>query len=129
MDQAGLFENTDPHKMVRTTDPETSRAAARKVQSGELKKFVFARIAETKMVGITMAEVAERNPQHSINTVSPRGKPLEEEGLIFYMGDRRDGSRIMRDAKLDPGYRVCSKCLGVLAKFYDYKCQSAKCKK
>ncbi len=114
--------------LARNTDPETSKAAAAITDSAKLKAMVLEYIEGAGKYGITMAEVSEKSGLDK-NTVSPRSRPLEDAGDIFYQGDTRNGSRIMRASIHDTGVRVCGKCQGALLSFYEMKCRSPKCQK
>tara|TARA_R110000803_G_scaffold179230_1_gene241632 strand:+ start:132 stop:515 length:384 start_codon:yes stop_codon:yes gene_type:complete len=118
----------DTPALARNTDPETSKAAAAITDSAKLKAMVLEYIEGAGKYGITMAEVSEKSGLDK-NTVSPRSRPLEDAGDIFYQGDKRNGSRIMRTSIHDTKRRECGKCQGVLLRFYAMKCQSPKCKK
>lgn len=121
-----LFADTPVYKLHRQDNPDTSKEAAKKVESGELKKLVYDTLVEAGENGMTMGEVCEATGV-PLNSLSPRSAPLEREGLIFYRGDRRDGSRVMRTVnhmKFAEGH--CQKCGLMLLDFYDLKCQRCK---
>lgn len=119
---ADMFADSPPETKTRATDPSTSKDAARKVSSGNDRRDLLDAVRDTKDAGLTLKEYCtERGFQMS--SKSSRCKELENEGLIFYLGDRRDGARIMRAVESDRGYRVCGKCNGVLVEFYNYECQ------
>tara|TARA_R100000808_G_scaffold24974_1_gene60060 strand:- start:4240 stop:4608 length:369 start_codon:yes stop_codon:yes gene_type:complete len=95
------FDTTDPFKLYRSDDPETSAIGAHIVNSAHLKQIVYAMVKESGMRGLTPkeAEVAYEKllgRRVTGGTISGRPKNLEEDGLIFYLGDKRDNSRVMR---------------------------------
>lgn len=76
---------------ARRTDPETSHAAARKSNAGKSKtdQLILGDLDKHLEKGGTTLEISKRvNKPH--NNMSPRFKPLEEAGLIFRAGRRRD---------------------------------------
>jgi hypothetical protein len=107
---------------ARTTDPETSKAAAKKVNSSSDRDELLSAVRKSGESGLTLKEYCEARG-YQMSSKSSRCKELETAGLIFYLGDKRDGSRIMRPIESDRGFRVCGKCQGVLVSFYGYQCQ------
>lgn len=92
---------TDPHKLHRTDSPETSKVAARKVDSARLKQFVYDEVKAAGEHGITGKEICAKHTDLPYSSITARPKSLEEDGLIYYRGDKREGARIMR-AKTEP---------------------------
>ena len=123
-----LFD-TPPYKIARTTDPETSKEAAKIAPTGALRQFVLAEVVKAGKNGVTAKELCKENPDKSHSGITSRPNELEKAGLVFYRGDKRDGARIIRAAEHDSGYRLCGKCSGTLLKIYDGVCQSPKCNK
>jgi len=105
MKQADLFENTEPHKLHRKNDPETSRAAAYSVSHslGKTRSFVLGLIEEAGNKGITVKEMNKESPDVCYTALSPRPIELERLNLIFYKGDKRDGARVIRHIKYKIG--------------------------
>ena len=102
MNQSSLFDNTPVHKLNRTEAPDTSKAAAKKGSSGELKKLVYDAVVAAGDRGITTKEIRALHPELPYSSVTARPAALEEDGLIFYReGDKRDGCRVMRDKALE----------------------------
>jgi len=95
------FDDTDTFKLYRSSDPVTSAIGAHIVNTAQLKKIVYEMVKEAGRNGITPKE-AEVNYERITGkrvtggTISGRPKDLETEGLIFYLGDKRDRSRVMR---------------------------------
>ena len=82
------FFGTEPFKMVRKDDPETSMDAAEKVDSTTLERQVYEVIAKYPD-GCIAEEVMSHFPNHGVQTISPRFAPLLRKGLIQDTGKRR----------------------------------------
>lgn len=123
MNNIDLFAPDDPKKLSRTDSPKTSKSAARKVDTAKLKQFVFEQVEKAGQNGLTAKELVEDNPDYHYSSLTARPASLEKEGKIYYLGDKRDGARIMRASRFDRGFRVCGKCQGVLIEFYNFECQ------
>jgi len=122
-----LFDDTEPNKLSRTSDPETSKEAAQIAPTGKMRTFVYDLIIKSGAGGITIKEMTRAYPDIQSSSITSRPNELEKDELIFYLGDRRDGSRIIRSKDHDTGWRCCHKCGGVLLSFYDNKCQGKDC--
>lgn len=95
------FDDTDTFKLHRSSDPLTSAIGAHIVNTAQLKKIVYEMVKEAGRHGITPKEAEvkyERMTGKRVRggTISGRPKDLETEGLIFYLEDKRDRSRVMR---------------------------------
>ena len=101
MKQQNLFENLEPHKLHRKNDPQTSREAAYSVSHslGKTRSFVLGLIEEAGNKGITVKEMKKEYPDMGYSTISSRPSELERLNFIFYKGDKRDGSRVIRHIK------------------------------
>jgi hypothetical protein len=101
MKQQNLFENIEPHKLHRKNDPQTSREAAYSVSHslGKIRSFVLGLIEEAGNKGITVKEMKKEYPDMGYSTISSRPSELERLNFIFYKGDKRDGSRVIRHIK------------------------------
>jgi hypothetical protein len=101
MKQQNLFENIEPHKLHRKNDPQTSREAAYSVSHslGKTRSFVLGLIEEAGNKGITAKEMKKEYPDMGYSTISSRPSELERLNFIFYKGDKRDGSRVIRHIK------------------------------
>ena len=99
--QQNLFENIEPHKLHRKNDPQTSREAAYSVSHslGKTRSFVLGLIEEAGNKGITVKEMKKEYPDMGYSTISSRPSELERLNFIFYKGDKRDGSRVIRHIK------------------------------
>ena len=85
------FFGTEPFKMVRKDDPDTSMDAAEKVDSTTLERQVYEVIAKHPD-GCIAEEVMSHFPNHGVQTISPRFAPLLRKGLIEDTGERRKAS-------------------------------------
>jgi len=85
------FFGTEPFKMVRKDDPDTSMDAAEKVDSTTLERQVYEVIAKHPD-GCIAEEVMSHFPNHGVQTISPRFAPLLRKGLIEDTGKRRKAS-------------------------------------
>ena len=93
--QADLFcaFGTDPHKLVRADDPDTSIDAAFSVDSAGLERAVYEAIFSFGGAGCTSDEVRAL-PQflaRPYSSVTARYKALTEKKYIFDTGARRPG--------------------------------------
>ena len=86
------------NKIVRTNDPVTSHEAAIKVSTKltKLREMVLKMIQDSGSYGITSKEMIRRHPEMSSSSISSRPNELEKMGLIFHLGDKRDGARVIR---------------------------------
>jgi hypothetical protein len=80
-----------PRKMARSTDPDTSQAAAEKVDSAKLERMVYEVICMYPN-GCTSDQIIKHFPNKGVQTISPRLAPLIRKGLIYDTGERRPGS-------------------------------------
>ena len=97
------FFGTEPFKMVRKEDPDTSKDAAEKVDSTKLEQLVYEAIAKYPD-GCIADDVMTHFPSHGIQTISPRYAPLIRKGFIEDTGERRKSStgrsqRVMKAIK------------------------------
>ena len=99
MKQLNIFDDTSPHKLHRKDDPETSREAAYSVPLSKRRAFVLNLIEEAGAKGITIREMTKQFPDMSSSSITSRPNELEKLNLIFYAGDKRDGSRVIRHIK------------------------------
>lgn len=121
-----LFD-TPVHKLYRKNAPQTSIDAAKSVDVSARERLVLDSIIESGERGITIKELGKKHPDVPYTTLSARPKALEEKSLIYYLGDTREGSRVIREkTKTSPKYTVCPNCKGVLMEFYNRECQECK---
>lgn len=83
-------------KLHRKSDPLTSKAAAYNVDVTGKELFVLSAIRAAGAKGATSKEIALANLNIANSSITARPKGLEEKGLIYYAGDKRDGARVMR---------------------------------
>jgi len=83
---------TDSHKMVRLTDPVTSKEAAYTLNATELETIVYNAIASCGKSGAIGEEVENLLPHLKQNSITPRFIRLKEKGLIVQDGTKRKSS-------------------------------------
>ena len=90
--QASLF-GTEPHKLSRTADPQTSRDAAHSIDTTRLEELVYDTIRGAGPRGIISDEVrgALSGRDLSYSSVRARYAALREKGLVEYSGYKRPG--------------------------------------
>ena len=103
MKQADLFENIEPHKLHRKNDPQTSKDAAYTMNISKARAFVLNLIEEAGNKGTTTREMTRKFPEKSDSSITSRPNELEKLNLIFYKGDKREGSRVIRHIKYKTG--------------------------
>jgi hypothetical protein len=86
--------------MARTDDPDTSHAAAYKLDATELEGLVFDAI-DFFPEGCISDDVLQMMPDFRVDTISPRYAALLRKGYIIDTGERRPGrsgrsQRVMR---------------------------------
>ena len=95
------MKDTEAYKLARANDPETSQISARVSMSGKRRELVYREVVNAGGKGITAKEIYEkyRNEIKGQSSISSRPNELEKQGLVFYAGDTREGSRVIRDVK------------------------------
>lgn len=106
MKQLGIFDDLSPHKLHRKNDPDTSKDAAYLIPLGRTRAFVLGLIEDSGEKGITIREMTKRFPNISPSSITSRPNELEKLNLIFYAGDKRDGSRIIRHIKYETNRNI-----------------------
>jgi len=99
VEQQSIFTDTEPYKLHRKDSPFTSKEAAYLVPSGKMRQLVFIHIEESGEKGITAKEIMSKHPSIKYSSITSRPTELEKLGLIFYAGDKRDDSRVIRHIK------------------------------
>ena len=99
MKQLSIFDDLSPHKLHRKDGPATSKDAAYSVPLAKTRAFVLSLIEESGENGTTVKEMIKNYPDMGYSTISSRPSELERLNLIFYVGDKRDGSRVIRHVK------------------------------
>lgn len=92
---------TEPFKLARRDDPETSHAAAEKVDTNKLEALVWSVIREFGPKGCISDDVRKKLHSFPYSSVTARYKALDEKKLIEFTGEKRQGSsgrsqRVMR---------------------------------
>lgn len=79
--------------LARSTDPVESHLAAGRTSASDLCAAVVACLV--RFGPMTTKEISDRTGLSRVS-VSPRMKPLLQEGRVARTGDRRDGSAVWR---------------------------------
>ena len=92
---------TDPRKLVRTNDPDTSHDAAVKVDTSRLEQMVYETIKTFGERGCISDEVRAKFIGFPYSSVTARYRALLDRGYIEDTGMRRKGTsgknqRVMR---------------------------------
>ena len=102
LSQADLFSffGSDPKTLVRSSDPDTSQAAAASVNSTQLEKMVYEAIC-TYPDGCISDQLLERFSGFPYSSITARYRALLDKGFIEDTGERRKGrsnknQRVMR---------------------------------
>jgi len=83
---------TEPKKLRRNNDPQTSHKAAKRVNTITLEQRVYWIIRRSGTHGAISDEVRMNMPDvKSYSSVTARYKALKEKGLICYNGRKRKG--------------------------------------
>ena len=95
------MKDTKAYKLARANHPQTSKNSARVSLSGKRRELVYREVVNAGGKGISAKEIYEkyRNEIKGQSSISSRPNELEKEGLVFYAGDTREGSRVIRDVK------------------------------
>jgi len=97
----------EPHKLARTTDPDTSKAAARSTKELRLRHaaFIMAALRDVGYRGLTSEEISEEYSEMlDMVAVARRMKELERRGLVERTVERRKN----RSGRLARVWRVTS---------------------
>ena len=89
-----LFEmdfGTEPKKLVRTSDPDTSHAAALAVDTAHMEQIVYEVICKYPD-GCIADDVERQLSDFRSHSITPRFAPLIRKGYIFDTGERRMAS-------------------------------------
>jgi hypothetical protein len=82
---------TDPHKLVRTNDPDTSHGSAHAVDSTKLESLVYETILSFGKTGCISDEVRNLNPSYPYSSITARYRALLDKNYIFDTGERKKG--------------------------------------
>ena len=89
-----LFERyfgTEPKKLVRTNDPDTSHAAANAVDSTKLEGLVYEAIKTFGDKGCISDQILAMHPTYPYSSITARFRALLDKGFIVDTGERRPG--------------------------------------
>jgi len=90
---------TEPHKLHRTDAPDTSVAAAYKVDTATDEERVFYYICHMNLgEGVTLKDLARKMNKQN-NAISGRITGLLQKNMVEDSGERRDGCRVIRQAE------------------------------
>jgi len=92
MDFGGLKEfGTSHHKLVRKNDPDTSKEAAKAVDSTRLEAMVYSAIKQFGTDGCISDEIRDLFTGMPYSSITARYRALLDKGLIIDTGARRPG--------------------------------------
>lgn len=83
---------TEPFKLVRRDDPETSYQAAESVDTTKLEALVWSVIKEFGKNGCISDDVRGKLHHFPYSSVTARYKALAEKGYIKFTGETRQGN-------------------------------------
>ena len=87
---------TDPHTIHRKDAPDTSVAAAHRVDTAKDEEAIFKMFCNAMAThGLTVKDIAKRMGKQ-VNQISGRLTALQDKKMIEDSGIRRDGCRVMR---------------------------------
>jgi hypothetical protein len=87
-----LVNKPTPYRLLfRTHSPDTSRTAAKKLDSTRLEQMVLDAIVHSGARGMTQDELRDRFPDFSYSSITARPAALKRKGLIVDSGERRPG--------------------------------------
>ena len=83
---------TSDYKLFRPDSPDTSKAAARSIDTSRLEQLVYETIKGYGASGCISDDVRATHPALAYSSVTARFKALAEKGLIRYDGRRKGAS-------------------------------------
>lgn len=100
-DLFGQCFGTDPKKLYRRNDPDTSASAAHAVDTTKLEAMVFEAIKGFGERGCISDQIRDLFPGYPYSSITARYKALIDKGMIKDTGYRRPGNsgrsqRVMR---------------------------------
>jgi hypothetical protein len=87
-----MIFGTDPHKLVRKNDPDTSHDSAFAVDTTKLESLVYEAIASFGKKGCISDEVRNLYPMYPYSSITARYRALLDKNYIFDTGERRKGA-------------------------------------
>jgi hypothetical protein len=91
MTQQELSFGTDPQKLVRTEDPDTSHASANAVDTTKLEALVYEAIKKYGDRGCISDQIRALYPSYPYSSITARYRALLDKGFIIDTGERRQG--------------------------------------
>jgi len=91
MTQQELLFGTDPQKLVRTQDPDTSHASANAVDTTKLEALVYEAIKKYGDRGCISDQIRALYPAYPYSSITARYRALLDKGFIIDTGERRQG--------------------------------------
>jgi hypothetical protein len=91
MTQQELSFGTDPQKLVRTQDPDTSHASANAVDTTKLEALVYEAIKKYGDRGCISDQIRALYPSYPYSSITARYRALLDKGFIIDTGERRQG--------------------------------------
>ena len=91
MTQQELSFGTDPQKLVRTEDPDTSHASANAVDTTKLEALVYEAIKKYGDRGCISDQIRALYPAYPYSSITARYRALLDKGFIIDTGERRQG--------------------------------------
>ena len=91
MTQQKLLFGTDPQKLVRTGDPDTSYASANAVDTTKLEGLVYEAIKKHGERGCISDQIRALYPAYPYSSITARYRALLDKGFIVDTGERRQG--------------------------------------
>ena len=82
---------TEPKKLVRTDDPDTSRASANAVDTTKLEGMVYEAIKKFGDQGCISDQILALYPAYPYSSITARYKALLDKGFSVDTGERRKG--------------------------------------
>jgi len=92
MNQQELFFGTDPRKLVRANDPDTSHASANAVDTTKLEGLVYEAISKFGEGGCISDQIRALYPFYPYSSITARYRALLDKGFIVDTGERRNGT-------------------------------------
>jgi len=86
-----VTKSTPFRLLYRQDSPDTSRTAAKKLDSTRLEQMVLDAIVHAGSRGMTQDELRDRFPDFSYSSITARPAALKRKGLIVDSGERRPG--------------------------------------
>lgn len=91
MTQQELMFGTDPQKLVRAGDPDTSHASANAVDTTKLEALVYEAIKKYGERGCISDQIRALYPAYPYSSITARYRALLDKGFIVDTGERRQG--------------------------------------